>query len=214
MRIEVVDDDETKKYVQLLWNEPDVQIKRKAAINIAKNIIRRIMQDLDLTDEDMHFIHIMRDAIVFIYASWVVSPYARNSILYHHRYTEGDKPYTKIRDEKIDHIHNDDILIFTDSVICSGGTQKAVFESFLEIIRQRRKDINIEKLLKNSIVAVIATTDRGIDVLDKIGIGYLYYAHKSGISEDGKTLKPQIFPIWDFGDNIYLTTVDTGDIYK
>jgi uracil phosphoribosyltransferase len=191
-----VENDRTRKYLPMLWNQADVRLKRKAAMILAQELVNKIKKDLSVKDTRIHFLHIMRDAIVFIFASWLVTPLARNSTIYHDRKLLGDEPQTELYSHKVDQINQNDELIITDCVVCSGATQEKVLK-FLD-----------PKVLRKVTVAIFVGTEQGFKKLEKLGVAKVYYIAKSRTSPDGKRLEPPIFPLWDIGDNFYFTRVD------
>ena len=187
----------TMKYINLLWNHPDVKIKRKAAINLARELIKKIKHDFQVSDTEIHFLHIMRDAIVFVFASWIETPLAKNSLVFHHRILKGKHPKTIVYRQKVDKILKNELIVVTDCVACSGSTQKAVLS---EIFNPGQ--------VNQVVVALFAGTDPAFKVLEELGVNSVYFIDKKGTTSDKKRLEPPIFPIWDIGDNIFFTRID------
>jgi hypothetical protein len=191
-----VENEVIKKYLPILWEQPDVRLKRKAALILARELLKQIKRDLSVTDAKIHFLHIMRDAIVFIFASWLITPLAKNSTIYHDRKLAGNKPTTELYSHKVDRISSQDEVVITDCIVCSGTTQAAVLKSLAQSVREK------------AIIAVFVGTDKGFKKLEELRVGKVYYISKSHTSPDGKRLDPPIFPLWDIGDNFYFTRVD------
>ena len=187
----------TMKYIDLLWEHPDVKIKRKSAIILARELIKKIKHDFAVEDADIHFLHIMRDAIVFIIASWLETPLAKNSLVFHDRIFEGKTPKTEVYSQKVDKILKSELVVVTDCVACSGSTQKAVLSKIFS-----------PEQLNQVVVALFVGTDPAFEILEKLGVNSVYFVDKKNTTPDKKRLDPPIFPIWDIGDNLFFTRVD------
>src|SRR2546426_11784991 len=85
-----------------LWNHPDVSVKRRAAVRLSQAVLRRATEVLHCRDTDLHLVHVMRDAGVFLFASWTATPRARNSLVFHYRTPSDHGSVTGVFTQKAD----------------------------------------------------------------------------------------------------------------
>lgn len=178
-----------------LWNHPDVSVKRRAAIRLSQAVLRRATEVLHCRDTDLHLVHVMRDAVVFLFASWTATPRARNSLVFHDRTPAAHGSVTDVFTQKVDTFSLAECVILTDPVVCTGGT---IHETI----------VRLEALpLKPAVACLVATPD-AVKRLEGAGVETLFYVKMAQVSGDGFKLDPPMFPVWDFGDSLFFTTVD------
>ena len=195
MKLVELGNDLTKQLYEDLWYNQDLGVKRRAAIRLSQEVLLGIVRKTACTDADLHFVHVMRDAAVFLFASWLATPRARNSMVFHDRIRTEEGPKTEVFAQKVDPFFPSQRVVLTDPVICTGGTIQATLAS-------------LEPPPALPHVACLVCTDKAIEKLERLGVGVLFFVKQSGISEDGTKIQPSMFPVWDFGDSMYSTSVD------